>query len=89
MGYIVEKKTQKFFKCIFLNENIWIPIKISLKFVLKGPINDIPAMVQIIAWRQWGGKPLSEQMMVTLLTHICVIRKIYAQCKFFKLSSSC
>ena len=27
------------FKCIFLNENIWISIKISLKFVPKGPIN--------------------------------------------------
>ena len=27
------------FKCIFLNENISILIKISLKFVPKGPIN--------------------------------------------------
>ena len=26
------------FKCIFLNENAWIPIKISLKFVFKGPL---------------------------------------------------
>ena len=33
------------FKCIFLNENVWIPIKISLKFVLKGPIDNIPALV--------------------------------------------
>ena len=33
------------FKCIFLNENVWIPIKISLKFVPKGPINNIPALV--------------------------------------------
>ena len=31
------------FKCIFLNENVSISIKISLKFVLKGPINSIPA----------------------------------------------
>ena len=37
------------FKCIFLNENIWIPIKISLKFIPKGPINNIPALVQIMA----------------------------------------
>ena len=36
------------FKCIFLNENAWIPIKISLKFVPKGPINNIPALVQIM-----------------------------------------
>ena len=33
------------FKCIFLNENVWIPIKISLKFVPKGPINNMPALV--------------------------------------------
>ena len=33
------------FKCIFLNENVWIPIEISLKFVPKGPINNIPALV--------------------------------------------
>ena len=32
------------FKCIFLDENLWILIKISLKFVPKGPINNIPAL---------------------------------------------
>ena len=32
-------------KCIFFNEKIWISIKISLKFVSKGPINNIPALV--------------------------------------------
>ena len=62
------------FKCIFLNENIWISIKISLKFVPKGPINNNPALVQIMAWRRLGGKPLSEPMMVSFLTHICVTR---------------
>ena len=60
------------FKCIFLNENAWLPIEISLKFVPKGPINYIPALVQIMAWRRPGDKPLSETMMVKLLTHICV-----------------
>ena len=40
------------FKCIFLNENIWIPVKISLKFAPQGPINNIPALVQIMAWRR-------------------------------------
>ena len=49
-------------KCIFLNENVWISIKISLEFVPKGPIN-IPALVQIMAWRRTGDKPLSEPMM--------------------------
>ena len=42
------------FKCIFLDENVWIPIKISLKFVPKVPINDIPALVQIMAWLRPG-----------------------------------
>ena len=41
--------TDAIFKWNFLNENVWIPIKISLKFVPKGPINNIPAMVQIMA----------------------------------------
>ena len=62
------------FKCIFLNENVWIPIKISMKFVPKGPINNIPSLVQIMAWHRPGDKPLSEPMMVCLTTHICVTR---------------
>ena len=60
------------FKLIFLNENVWTPIKMSLKFVPKGPINNIPALVQIMAWHRPGDKPLSEPMMVSLPTHICV-----------------
>ena len=62
------------FKCIFLNENVRISIKISLKFVPKISINNIPALVQIMAWRRLGDKPLSEPMMVGLLTHIYVTR---------------
>ena len=62
------------FKCNFLNEDVWISIKISLKFVPKGPINNIPALVQIMAWRRLGDKPWSEPMMVSLLTHKCVTR---------------
>ena len=62
------------FKCIFLNENVLISIKISLKFIPKGPINNIPALAQIMAWRRRGDKPLSESMMIILLTHKCVTR---------------
>ena len=61
-------------KYIFLNKNVWISIKISLNFVPKDPINTIPALVQIMAWRRPGTKPLSEPMMVSLLTPICVTR---------------
>ena len=62
------------FKRIFLNENAWISPKISLKFVPKVPINNIPALVQIMGWRRPGDKPLSEPMLVNLLTLICVAR---------------
>ena len=57
-------------KCIFLIENVWSSLKISLKFVPRGPINNIPALVQIMAWRRPGDKPLSESMVVSLLMHI-------------------
>ena len=60
------------FKCIFLNENVWIAIEISLKFVPKGSINNNPALLQIMVWRRPGDKPLCETMMVSSLTHICV-----------------
>ena len=60
------------FKCIFLKENVWILLKISLKYIPKVPFNNIPSLVQIMAWRRPGDKPLSEPMMVSLLTHICV-----------------
>ena len=66
--------SRRHFKCIFLNENALISIKISLKFVPKGQINNIPALVQIMAWRRSGDKPSSEPWMEILLTHICVTR---------------
>ena len=62
------------FKWIFLNENVRISINISLKFVPRGPINNIPALVQKMAWRRPGDKPLSELMLASLLTHIWVTR---------------
>ena len=54
------------FNYIFLNENVWISQNISLKFVPKVRINNIRALVQIMAWRRPGDKPLSEPMMVSL-----------------------
>ena len=62
------------FECILLKENVWIPIKVSLKFVPKGSINNIAALVQIMVWCLSGDKPLSEPIMARLLTHICVTR---------------
>ena len=62
--------TDDIFKCIFLNENVWIPIKVSLKFAPRGPINNY----SIIGLGRPGAKPLSEQIMISLLTHICITR---------------
>ena len=62
------------FRRIFFNENLWTLLRNSLKIVPKVRINNIPALVQIMAWRRPGDKPLSEPMMVRLLTHICVTR---------------
>ena len=48
------------FKRLFMKENVRISMNISLKFVPKGLINNITALVQIMAWRRPGDKPLSE-----------------------------
>ena len=74
--------TDAIFKCTFMYENIWASIKISLKFVPTGPVNNIPALVQIMACRRPGDKPLSEPMMVSLLTHICVARPQWVNTQF-------
>ena len=62
------------FKVICFYENCCIFIKILLKFIPRGPINTIPALVQIIAWCRLGGKPLPEPMMISVLTYTCVTR---------------
>ena len=74
----VDRFPNDIFKCIFLNENVWISIKISLKSVPKGPNNSIPALVQIMAWRRPDDKPLFEPILVSLLTHISVTRPQWA-----------
>ena len=51
------------FFAFFVNENCCIFDKISLKFIPKGPINNIAALVQIMAWHWPGNTPLSEPMM--------------------------
>ena len=68
------------FKCIFLIENVWISIKISKKFVPKYPINNIPALIQIIAWRR--------PMAVRLSTHIWSLglSEFNVSCKFHNLA---
>ena len=64
------------FNRIFLNKNVWISLKISLKSVPKGPIANIPALVQIMAWCRPGDKPLSEPMKVSLTTYILGLNEL-------------
>ena len=51
------------FKCILLNESDKIPIQISWKLVPRSPIDNKPELVQGMAWRRTGDKPLPEPMM--------------------------
>ena len=71
-SYSLDKNGRHFgrrhFQMRFLDDNVRISIKISLKFVPKGPIKNITALVQIMAWHLRGDKPLSESMMVRLPT---------------------
>ena len=52
------------FKSIFLNENDLISIQISLKLVPRSPIDNKAALVQVMAWRLTGDKPLPEPMLI-------------------------
>ena len=52
------------FKDISMNENFWILTTISLKYVPWGLVDNMTALVQIMAWRRPGVKPLFEPMML-------------------------
>ena len=67
------------FRYIFLNENVWILLKISLKFVPKFPVNYIPALVQIMDWHRTGNRPLLTHYSmgkVAVFLNRCVIFKL-------------
>ena len=72
------------FKCVFLNENVRILIRISLKFDSEVPIYNKPPSVQMVAWRLTGDKPLSEPMMAFLLTDIYVTLPWWVNCSQIK-----
>ena len=67
--------SKELFTYIFLTENVWISIRISLKFVPKVPIDNKPALVQIMIWHWTGEKPLSNYQTndgPISLMHVCV-----------------
>ena len=51
------------FNCIFFNEKCFVSLRISLKLVSKGPIDNKSVFVQVMAWRQTGDKPLPEPIL--------------------------
>ena len=57
------------FRCIFVNKKFGIFISIPLKFVPKGPNDNNPVLVKIMAWRRIGDKPLSEPMLTRYMRH--------------------
>ena len=56
-------------------ENVWSSIKFSLRFVPSGPVNNIPALVKIMAWRRPGGNHYLNQWWL-------YYRRIYAYIYF-------
>ena len=69
------------FKCNIVSEDVLTSIKISLNLVSKGRINNMPTLVQIIAWRRSADKPLSETINDGL-----VYWRIYASLGFSELT---
>ena len=59
--------SRRHFQSHFLLWKLFYFIKMSLKFVPHGPFNNIPALVQIMAWRRSGDKPLFEPMMAYIV----------------------
>ena len=62
----------------FMNENVRIPIQISLKFVHGSLIYDMTTLAQVMAWHGTGRRQASSapkhylsQWWPSLLTHIC------------------
>ena len=44
-------------------ENVWIWNKVQSKYLHEGPIDNMSALVQVMAWRQAGTKTSSQSMM--------------------------
>ena len=71
------------FKHIFLNEEVWILIRISLRFVPNGVIDNNQALVYIMAWRRIGDKPFLKQCWPDSLTHIWGTRGRWLWCVMY------
>ena len=59
------------FKSVFIKENVWILVKIWIKFVLRDSVNSIPSLLQIMP-RHWRGDKALSEPLVSLLMHIYI-----------------
>ena len=77
-------KMAAIFQTTFSNGHSWMKMYefwLTFHYIsLMVPINNIPTLIQVIAWRRPGDKPLSEPMMVRLPTHMCVTRPQWVNC---------
>ena len=69
---LANRRIRQSLTALVLNENLPISVKISLKFLPKDPINNIPLLVHLMVLYQPGDQPLSEPMMLNLPMHMCV-----------------
>ena len=60
------------FKRLYTNEKFCISIRISLKFVPKGPIDNKSALVQAMAWRRTSAIIINMKLSSVIV--ICVYR---------------
>ena len=74
LGQFGGKVVDDIFKCIVFNQNVWLLIKISLKFVPKGLIDNESALVWVMAWHLQGTNHYPNISWPSSMTHICVIR---------------
>ena len=61
------------FKYTFLNKKCGIFIRVSSKFVAKGPIDNTSVLVRVMALHRTGDKSLPEPMLTISPSHICGI----------------
>ena len=63
-------------KCIFISENVYDLIQISLTFVSKCPFDNMTALVHLMAWHrtQQVTSHWTKQCLPSSLTHICDTR---------------
>ena len=76
-------------KC-FLNENARLSTKISLDIVPQNPFHNVSVLVQIMAWRRTGDKPIIwtnggwSIWLVHIYASLC-LNELPAYCKFISL----